>query len=185
MIAVLRCRFRCSSTRHELLPIASPLAPTEKLVHPLARQTRCRNARTLTRRSRALGKLLLPPIHHRDPPTHAAWRPSFNCVLIRPLRRSGKGELTLRSNNPVSRSTQLRATPSGIPRIGSGSRTVATVPSSLSVAIITTKIPMLATAGFWSTAHEARTDYCMLLGLVFLLLVGGGPFSIDRRVEPS
>jgi hypothetical protein len=143
MIAVLRCRFRCSSTRHELLPIASPLAPTEKLVHPLARQTRCRNARTLTRRSRALGKLLLPPIHHRDPPTHAAWRPSFNCVLIRPLRRSGKGELTLRSNNPVSRSTQLRATPSGIPRIGSGSRTVATVPSSLSVAIITTKIPML------------------------------------------
>jgi putative oxidoreductase len=55
----------------------------------------------------------------------------------------------------------------------------------ISVAIITTKIPMLAKAGFWSMAHEARTDYCMLLGLVFLLLVGSGPFSIDRRVEPS
>ena len=55
----------------------------------------------------------------------------------------------------------------------------------ISVAIITTKIPMLSTAGFWSMAHEARTDYCMLLGLVFLLLVGSGPFSIDRRVEPS
>lgn len=55
----------------------------------------------------------------------------------------------------------------------------------ISVAIITTKIPMLSTAGFWSMAHEARTDYCMLLGLVFLLLVGGGPFSIDRRVESS
>jgi putative oxidoreductase len=53
------------------------------------------------------------------------------------------------------------------------------------VAIITTKIPMLSRAGFWSTAHEARTDYCMLLGLIFLLLVGSGPFSIDRRVEPS
>jgi uncharacterized membrane protein YphA (DoxX/SURF4 family) len=55
----------------------------------------------------------------------------------------------------------------------------------ISVAIITTKIPMLYTAGFWSMAHEARTDYCMLLGLLFLLLVGSGPFSIDRRVEPS
>jgi putative oxidoreductase len=55
----------------------------------------------------------------------------------------------------------------------------------ISVAIITTKIPMLSTAGFWSMAHEARTDYCMLLGLLFLLLVGSGPFSIDRRIEPS
>jgi putative oxidoreductase len=55
----------------------------------------------------------------------------------------------------------------------------------ISVAIITTKIPMLSTAGFWSMAHEARTDYCMLLGLIFLLLVGSGPFSIDRRVETS
>ena len=55
----------------------------------------------------------------------------------------------------------------------------------ISVAIITTKIPMLSKAGFWSTAHEGRTDYCMLLGLVFLLLVGSGPFSIDRRIEPS
>ena len=55
----------------------------------------------------------------------------------------------------------------------------------ISVAIITTKIPMLSAAGFWSMAHEARTDYCLLLGLVFLLLVGSGPFSIDRRIEPS
>jgi putative oxidoreductase len=55
----------------------------------------------------------------------------------------------------------------------------------ISVAIITTKIPMLSAAGFWSMAHEARTDYCMLLGLIFLLLVGSGPFSIDRRIQPS
>jgi putative oxidoreductase len=55
----------------------------------------------------------------------------------------------------------------------------------ISVAIITTKIPMLSAAGFWSMAHEARTDYCMLLGLIFLLLVGSGPFSIDRLIQPS
>jgi len=63
---------------------------------------------------------------------------------------------------------------------------LATIPLiiDISVAIITTKIPMLSTAGFWGMAHEARTDYCMLLGSVFLLLVGSGPFSIDRRIEP-
>src|SRR6516225_7114836 len=45
------------------------------------------------------------------------------------------------------------------------------------VAIATTKIPMLFKEGFWKTAHEARTDYAMLLGLVFLLLVGAGPLA--------
>ena len=60
---------------------------------------------------------------------------------------------------------------------------LATIPLiiDISVAIVTTKIPMLSRAGFWGTVHEARTDYCMLLGLVFLLLVGSGPFSIDQR----
>ena len=55
----------------------------------------------------------------------------------------------------------------------------------ISVAIATTKVPMLPRVGFWSTVHEARTDYCMLLGLVFLLLVGSGPLSIDARVRRS
>jgi putative oxidoreductase len=55
----------------------------------------------------------------------------------------------------------------------------------ISVAIATTKIPMLSRAGSWSTVHEARTDYCMLLGLVFLLLVGSGPLSIDGRAGRS
>ena len=32
------------------------------------------------------------------------------------------------------------------------------------VAISTTKIPILLHDGFWSMAHEARTDYAMLLG---------------------
>ncbi|WP_167473535.1 DoxX family protein [Nocardia arthritidis] len=28
--------------------------------------------------------------------------------------------------------------------------------------------------GFWGTAHDARTDFAMLLGLIFLLWVGPG-----------
>lgn len=50
----------------------------------------------------------------------------------------------------------------------------------ISVAIVTTKLPMLRYQGFWPAAHEARTDFCMLLGLVFLLLVGAGPLSLER-----
>jgi putative oxidoreductase len=50
------------------------------------------------------------------------------------------------------------------------------------VAIITTKIPMLQTQGFCAMAHEARTDWCMLLGAIFLLIVGPGTWSIDARV---
>src|SRR2546422_7178831 len=38
------------------------------------------------------------------------------------------------------------------------------------VAIATTKIPMLLKAGFWAMMHEARTDYCMLFGLIFVLI---------------
>ena len=50
------------------------------------------------------------------------------------------------------------------------------------VAIATTKIPMLIKSGFWAMAHEARTDYAMLLGLFFLLLIGSGPLSLDGRM---
>jgi putative oxidoreductase len=49
------------------------------------------------------------------------------------------------------------------------------------VAIATTKIPMLSKTGFWATMHEARTDYCMLLGLIFLLIAGSGSLSLDAR----
>ena len=33
--------------------------------------------------------------------------------------------------------------------------------------------------GFWSMAHEARTDFAMLLGSLFLLRVGAGPLALD------
>jgi len=50
------------------------------------------------------------------------------------------------------------------------------------VAIATTKIPILVKSGFWAMAHEARTDWCMLLGCVFLFIVGSGPLSLDGRI---
>jgi uncharacterized membrane protein YphA (DoxX/SURF4 family) len=49
----------------------------------------------------------------------------------------------------------------------------------ISVAIATTKVPLLLQKGFWAAAHEARTDYAMFLGLCFLILAGGGEFSVD------
>lgn len=53
------------------------------------------------------------------------------------------------------------------------------------VAIASTKIPILLKSGFWAMAHEARTDYSMLLGCTFLLLVGAGRLSLDARIWGS
>jgi len=50
------------------------------------------------------------------------------------------------------------------------------------VAISTTKIPMLMDKGFWTMAHEARTDWSMLLGSAFLLIVGAGAWSLDAML---
>lgn len=47
------------------------------------------------------------------------------------------------------------------------------------VAIATTKLPILFKSGFWAMAHEARTDYAMLLCSIFLLIVGAGSYSLD------
>ncbi|HLV02731.1 MAG TPA: DoxX family protein [Acidobacteriota bacterium] len=60
------------------------------------------------------------------------------------------------------------------------------------VAIVTTKIPILMGHGFGpftvrdlpfygflSMAHEMRTDWSMLLGSLYLILVGGDPWSLD------
>lgn len=67
---------------------------------------------------------------------------------------------------------------------------------NISVAILSTKIPMLLghgfwmfslpkadQIGFWAMAHEARTDFCMLLGGIFLLIVGAGCLSVDGIVS--
>jgi uncharacterized membrane protein YphA (DoxX/SURF4 family) len=48
------------------------------------------------------------------------------------------------------------------------------------VAIYSTKIVAFAKFGFWGTLHEARTDVSMLLGLIFLLSVGAGTWSVDE-----
>jgi uncharacterized membrane protein YphA (DoxX/SURF4 family) len=52
-------------------------------------------------------------------------------------------------------------------------------------AIVTTKIPILQEQGFWKMAHEARTDWSMLLGSVFLMMAGGGKLSLDALLRPS
>lgn len=52
----------------------------------------------------------------------------------------------------------------------------------MAVALTTTKWPMLAVQGFWSMAHEARTDWSMSLGSLYLLVVGAGRWSFDARL---
>jgi putative oxidoreductase len=51
----------------------------------------------------------------------------------------------------------------------------------IGVAIASTKIPLVEAKGFWAAAHEARTDFSMLFGLLFLLIEGGGPWSVDAH----
>jgi uncharacterized membrane protein YphA (DoxX/SURF4 family) len=62
---------------------------------------------------------------------------------------------------------------------------LATLPlvTIMAVALSTTKIPIFMKSGFWTMAHEARTDFSMLLGCLFLLVVGAGPISVDARVS--
>ncbi|MBV9452508.1 MAG: DoxX family protein [Rubrobacter sp.] len=80
---------------------------------------------------------------------------------------------------------------------------VATIPLiiDISTAIATTKIPLLfgggpepnpqgAQFGLWGMLHSGRVDFSMLLGLIFLLIVGGGGWSLDalllaRKTEQS
>ena len=66
----------------------------------------------------------------------------------------------------------------------------------ISTAIVSTKIPILlghglwgfslpklAQYGFWSLVHEARVDFSMWLGLLFLFCAGGGAWSLDAVRE--
>ena len=50
------------------------------------------------------------------------------------------------------------------------------------VAILTTKTEILDEKGFWAMLHESRTDWSMLLGSVFLLIKGGGLWSLDNSI---
>ncbi|ASE60654.1 MULTISPECIES: DoxX family protein [Bacteroidota] len=50
------------------------------------------------------------------------------------------------------------------------------------VAIATTKTSILASEGIWELLHGSRTDWAMLLGSMFLLIKGGGNWSIDKIV---
>lgn len=55
----------------------------------------------------------------------------------------------------------------------------------ITTAIATTKIPELfrANQGFWYMISDARTDFAMFCSLLFLILVGGGPWSVDAGQE--
>jgi putative oxidoreductase len=55
----------------------------------------------------------------------------------------------------------------------------------MSVAFVTTKYPILVEKGFWSMAHEYRTDFAMTMLLIFLLIYGGGNYSIDKKIANS
>lgn len=75
---------------------------------------------------------------------------------------------------------------------------IAAIPliADMLVAILSTKIPILLGHGFWGfslrtlpyygfwgMAHESRTDFSMLLGSIFLLIVGAGAWSLDARLR--
>ena len=62
--------------------------------------------------------------------------------------------------------------------------TLAAIPLliDIGVAIATTKVPFLFKHGFWAAMHEARTDFCMFVGLVTILLLGAGRLSLDERI---
>ena len=51
----------------------------------------------------------------------------------------------------------------------------------ISVAIATTKMPMLLHQGFWPAMHEGRVDFAMLLGLIAILCIGAGRISCDAK----
>lgn len=50
------------------------------------------------------------------------------------------------------------------------------------VAIATTKAQLLTDNGFWSMLHDSRTDWAMLLGSIYLLINGGGKWSVDKFI---
>ncbi len=52
-------------------------------------------------------------------------------------------------------------------------------------AFVTTKWPLLTGKGFWTMAHEYRTDFAMTLLLIYLLIYGAGLLSLDALLSSS
>lgn len=50
------------------------------------------------------------------------------------------------------------------------------------VALGSTKTRLFMDNGFWSMLHDSRTDWAMLLGSIFLIIKGGGKWSLDRSL---
>lgn len=50
------------------------------------------------------------------------------------------------------------------------------------VAIVSTKTQLFIDNGFWPMLHDSRTDWAMLLGSIFLIVKGGGKWSLDRSL---
>jgi putative oxidoreductase len=50
-------------------------------------------------------------------------------------------------------------------------------------ALIVTKIEIFNNEGLWNFLHESRTDWSMLLGLIFLIIKGVGQWSIDEKIQ--
>lgn len=53
------------------------------------------------------------------------------------------------------------------------------------VAIVTTKLDVLANQGFWEMMHGSRTDWSMLFGSIFLFIKGGGYWSLDSKLNKA
>lgn len=50
------------------------------------------------------------------------------------------------------------------------------------VAIAVTKSEVLMKDGFWEMLHGSRTDWAMLIGSIYLIIVGGGNWSMDKII---
>ena len=55
----------------------------------------------------------------------------------------------------------------------------------MAVSLYTTKLPILLKSGFWKMAHETRTDFAMVMGGLFLLIVGAGAWALDAWLNGS
>jgi putative oxidoreductase len=50
-------------------------------------------------------------------------------------------------------------------------------------AFLTTKWPILISNGFWTFAHEYRTDFAMTILLIYLFIYGSGKWSLDSGIS--